>query len=69
MTRYRATGDYSATGKYIALFKFDSMQAYKDYAASPERAASVEDRKKTFEDGDFEVKWRGVWEPIKTWKR
>ena len=55
--------------KYLAIYEFKDRQAFEVYYASPERYAANEERKETWVEEDFEVKWRAVYEPIKTWHK
>lgn len=67
--RYRLVGETGAFPKYLTVYKFESPEAYEAYGTSPERSAAMDELATTWKQGGFEVKWRVVYEPLKTWKK
>ena len=54
---------------YLAIYEFKNRQAFEAHSSSPELAAAIEEMKETWPDKGFELKWRGIYEPLKTWRK
>ena len=69
-TRYKRISENEEYPKYLTMYKFESQKDFEAYdEPSSEVAAAREEMKRTWKEGEFEVKWRVQYEPIKTWKR
>ena len=68
VTRYKLApvmeGDYP---EYLVICEFKSRQAFEAWVSGPEVHAAREELKETWKDKDLEIKWRVVYEPLKTW--
>ena len=70
VTRYKLAPDTEGEyPTYLAIYEFKDRQAFETWQSSPEMAAAREERQQTWVEKDFEVKWRVVYEPLKTWHR
>lgn len=69
-TRYKilpgTQGEYPA---YIALYDFRNLKGFEAWYSGPEVKAASDNRKDTWADKDFEVKWLALYEPLKTWSK
>ena len=54
---------------YLALYEFKDRQAFEAWCSSPERAAAGEERNETWREKSYEIIWRAVCEPFKTWHK
>lgn len=54
---------------YLAIYEFKDRQTCETWWFSPEVIAASEERQQTWAEKDFEVKWRVVYEPLKTLHR
>jgi len=70
VTRYKLApvtqGEYP---EYLAIYEFDDRQAFEAWFSGPERHAAREEMQDTWADKAFEIKWRVVYEPLKTWHK
>ena len=66
VARYKRIGEDENTPKYVAIYSFNNQQDYEQYMASPEREAGM---KVLGRPEGVTVKFRGVFELIKEWKR
>jgi len=70
VTRYRLSpvveGEHP---KYLSILEFKDRQAFEAWDSSTETRAARDEMKETWGDEGFEIKWRAVYEPIKTWYR
>ena len=54
---------------YLALYEFKDRQAFEAWDSSPETAAARNERKETWGERGFELKWNAVYEPLNTWHK
>ena len=70
VTRYKLApvtkGEYPT---YLALYEFKDRQGFEAWYSGPELLAARGERKETWAEKDFEVKWTAVYEPLKTWHK
>ena len=68
VTRYKLSpeseGDYP---QYIAQYEFKDRQAYDAWATGPAREAARANTQEVWEGKGAEIKWRAVYEEIKSW--
>ena len=68
ITRYKllpeSEGNYA---QYIALFEFKDRQAYDAWASGSAREAARANTQETWGGKGAEIKWRAVYEEIKSW--
>jgi len=70
VTRYKlAPGTEGEYPTYLALYEYKDVPAFEKWYSSPQLLASREERKQTWADRDFEVKWTAVYQPLKSWRR
>ena len=70
VTRYKvAPVTEGESSKYLAIYEFKDRQALEAWYSGPEVRAAREERKQTWADKDFEVKWIAAYEPMKTWHK
>ena len=70
VTRYKLAplteGDYP---RYMVVYEFKDIEAFKAWDSSEITEAAREERKQSWADEDFEIKWRVVYEPMKSWHK
>jgi hypothetical protein len=55
--------------KYLAVYEYQDEQAFHDWNASQETAAARDERKESWGEKGFEVLFRGMCQPLKSWKK
>ena len=69
-TRYKLApiieGEYPT---YLAIYEFEDRQAFEEFWSGSVLVAAREEMKETWGDKPFDIKWRVVYEPIKTWHK
>lgn len=67
--RYRLTGESKDQAKYLAIYEFETKEAMEAFPKSPELAAGLEEMQGSWKDGEINIKWMAVYEPIQTWEK
>ena len=66
VSRYKVAGPSEGCSTYLAFYEYADMKSLEDMPKSKEFAAAIEEMQGTWKGASF-IKWRGVYEPIKTW--
>ena len=69
VTRCEIVNESEGLPKYLAIYEFESQKAFEAFRTSPELNAAREEMSGTWQGKGFEVRWRVLYEPMKTWKR
>jgi uncharacterized protein (TIGR02118 family) len=69
VTRYEIVNESEEFPKYLAVYEFENQKAFEAFKTSPELKAAKEEMSETWKGKGFEVKWRVLYRPIKTWER
>lgn len=72
VTRYRLIPagpvDEKTDAKYMAILEFKDREAFEEWFASSALANAMTEKGETWVTDDFEIKWKGVYEPKGTWQ-
>ena len=67
VTRYKVRGDAPAGARYIAVYEYDSPEAMAGLQESDAFKEAMAEMQESWPQGGIEIKWAGVYEPLKTW--
>ena len=68
-SRYKLKGDDKNCSKYLTFYEFETEDALKEFPKSKAFAAAIEDFEAMKDELGFNMRWAGVYELIKSWKR
>ena len=70
ITHYKKLPTMEGEGPtFVTMAEFKDRQAYEKHHNSPELAAARKIIGERWTDKDYELVWRGVYEPIKSWHK